>query len=151
MGGGSSMPVFSGARVRTSASSVVPAGGALNVVFGTEVFDTDSYWSVGSPTKFILVPGTYYLFSANIQAWPPSAADYEAAANLVVSDVGNPSAGNFIGPVLTGVSQLAFTMSGVFVAPGGTSECYVALSHTNPTDITIVATAIEMTLVRLGV
>jgi hypothetical protein len=79
--------VFSGARVYRTADATLTKGLGYYIEFQAERWDTDSYWTVGSPTRLTIPATGYYMVGAHVQIYDSTgqAFDGEATVGLIVN------------------------------------------------------------------
>lgn len=89
-GGGDLTPSFSGARVYREDDAGLTAGAVHYISFQVERWDTDGYWSIGSPTRLTIPEDGYYLVGGHVQIQHDlgaSAFDAEGTVGILVNRV----------------------------------------------------------------
>jgi hypothetical protein len=119
------MTTFHGAAVAQSSDIAVPTGGANYISWDTVLFDTDSFFSLGSPTKLTIPTTDKYIFGANatIEYTINGSANTIDLNGSPIVPFGNDATGSFDNFSVSGIYnftagdfiQLAINYTGTFL------------------------------------
>lgn len=115
IGGGGGSGTISGAKVFRSTTQSIPNTTVTAISFDTELYDTDNYWTVGSPTIFTIPATGTYLISACIAFTAGSAVQ----GSLLMEVNGAATSARNSHNMMTGGNQTFYNVSTIISATAG--------------------------------